>query len=329
MNTKKLSVKDLFSKYAIYAILISMCLLISVLRPQFLSASNLFAVLSAACVYGCMALGMTFILISGGIDLSAGAIVAFAGVAGAAFGQTAAAPSQVIPSMLDMPFIIPFIVTMLAGVLCGGVNGTLIAKFNTPPFIVTLGMTTVMRGFTLIITGGEPVSNLVGGYAAVGGQIGGMLPVSVVIFAALIVISHILLTRTRFGFDTYAVGSNRRAALVSGVKVPNRLISIYMYAGLMYAFAGVIMAGRANSIHPGAAQGYELTAIAACIIGGASPSGGIGTIRNTLIGALIISVLRNGLTLLGIDSYWQQIAEGLVIIVAVVMDIRRASNSSK
>lgn len=329
MNMKKLSVKDLFSKYAIYAILIGMCALISILRPQFLSASNLVSVLSATCVYGCMAIGMTFILISGGIDLSAGAIVAFAGVAGAAFGQTAAAPSQVIPSMLDMPFILPLVVSLVAGTLCGGVNGILIAKFNTPPFIVTMGMTTVVRGFTLIITGGEPVSNLVSGYATVGGQIGGILPVSVVIFVALVMLSHILLTHTRFGFDAYAVGSNRRAAEVSGVKVTLRLITIYMYAGLTFAIAGIIMAARANSIHPGAAQGYELTAVAACIIGGASPSGGIGTIRNTLIGALIISVLRNGLTLLGIDSYWQQIAEGLVIIITVVMDIRRASNSSK
>ena len=326
MNMKKMNLKDAFSKHAIYVILVGMCLLIAVLRPQFLSTSNLFSVLSATCVYGCMALGMTFILISGGIDLSAGAIVAFAGVCGACFGQVATANDKVLLGIGELPFIVAILVAIAAGILCGGVNGTLIAKFNTPPFIVTLGMTTVVRGFTLIITGGEPVSNLVGGYALVGGRIGDLLPVSVVIFAALIVISHILLTRTRFGFDTYAVGSNRRAAEVSGVKVPNRLISIYVYAGIMYAVAGIIMAGRANSIHPGAAQGYELTAIAACIIGGASPAGGIGTIRNTLIGALIISVLRNGLTLLGIDSYWQQIAEGLVIIVAVVMDIRRASN---
>ena len=319
------SAKEFISNNAIYATLIGMCILITIVRPQFISPSNIFGVLSATCVYGCMALGLTFIIISGGIDLSAGSIVAFAGVVSAIFGQTAGAVGKVLPGVPEMPFIVAIIMALLAGLLCGVVNGALIAVFKTPPFIVTLGMTTVVRGFTLLMTGGEPVSNLIPGYTVLGGMIGGVIPVAVIVFIILILLSTVLLKRSRFGFDTYAIGSNVRSAEVSGVNVPIRLISIYIYAGLMYAIAGLFVAGRAASIHPGAAQGYELTAIAACIIGGASPSGGIGTIWNTVVGAIIISVLRNGLTLVGIDSYWQQIAEGLVIIVAVVLDIRRTS----
>lgn len=323
-STHKRSPKELLSKYAAFAILIAMCLVITVLRPQqFLSVGNVVSVLSASSVYGCMALGATMIIITGGIDLSAGAILAFAGVIGAAFGQVSIAPSKVFPGIADMPFIVPVLAALFAGLLCGLVNGGLIARFNTPPFIITLGMTTVVRGATMLLTGGEPVSNLVGGYAAMGGLIGGVIPITVILFLGLVVLAHILLSRTRFGFDVYAIGSNRRAAEVSGVKVPHRLLTVYGFAGLMYAVAGLISSARAASIHPGAAAGYELTAVAACIIGGASPLGGVGSIINTLAGALIISVLRNGLTLLGIDSYWQQIAEGLVIIVAVALDVRR------
>lgn len=323
-KVKHLSLKNTLDKYAIYVVLFVMCVLITILRPQFISPNNIFGVLSATCVYGCMALGLTFIIISGGIDLSAGSIVAFSGVLGAIFGQVAGSPGKVLAGLPTLPFIVPVVVALLAGALCGLVNGGLIAKFSAPPFIVTLGMTTVVRGFTLLMTGGEPVSNLVPGYNLIGGKFLEIIPTSVIIFVVLIILSTTLLNKTVFGFDTYAIGSNRRAAEVSGVKVPSRLVKIYVYAGLMYAVAGLITTGRAASVHPGAAVGYELTAIAAAIIGGTSPSGGIGTIWNTVVGALVISVLRNGLTLLGIDSYWQQIAEGLVIIIAVVMDVRRS-----
>ncbi|MBR2188344.1 MAG: ABC transporter permease [Eubacterium sp.] len=323
---KEKSIKDLLSNNATYVILIVMCIVITVARPKFISGENLLNVFSAACVYGCMALGMTFIIISGGIDLAAGATVAFTGTMGAIFGQTAGAAGKVLPGVPELPFIVPVIISILSGIAIGFITGFLIARFNTPPFIVTLGMTTVVRGFTLLITKGEPVSNLIHGYSVLGGRIG-MIPVSVIVFILLILLSVVLLKRTRFGRDTYAIGSNQNAASVSGVKVSSRKISIYVFAGVMYAIAGLIVAGKATSIHPGAAQGYELTAIAACIIGGASPSGGTGTIWSTVIGALIISVLRNGLTLLGIDSYWQQIAEGLVIIIAVALDVRRNSGA--
>lgn len=319
--------KELLANNGTYVILIVMCIVLTIARPAFITPGNIMSVLSAACVYGCMALGMTFIIVSGGIDLAAGAEVAFAGVMGAAFGQTAqAAAGKVFPGMPQLPFIIPCLITIVIGVLVGALNGFLISTFNTPPFIVTLGMTTVLRGATLLITGGEPVSNLIPGYAMLGGNILNLIPIAVIVFIILIILCSILITRTKFGNAVYAIGTNERAASVSGVKVPTRKIAIYAFAGLTYAFAGLIVAARASSIHPGAAQGYELIAIASCIIGGASPSGGIGTIKTTVVGALIISVLRNGLTLLGIESNWQQIAVGLVIVIACALDVRRNSS---
>ena len=327
MNKTK-NIKELMANNGTYVILIAMCIVITILRPVFITVDNLMGVLNAATVYGCMALGMTYVIISGGIDLAAGAEVAFAGVLGASFGQTAtAAAGKVFPGMPQLPFIIPVIITLAAGFLVGAFNGFLISRFNTPPFIVTLGMTTVLRGATLLITGGQPVSNLINGYVVLGQNMFNVVPAVVIVFIIMIIISSILLGRTRFGKSVYAIGTNERAAAVSGVKVPQRKILIYAFSGLTCSIAGLIVAARASAIHPGAAVGYELIAIASCIIGGASPSGGTGTIRTTVVGALIISVLRNGLTLLKIESSWQTIAVGLVIVFACALDVRRNSSN--
>jgi inositol transport system permease protein len=310
-------------RYITVFILLGMCLLIAVIKPQFVSPVNLFAVLQQACVYGIIAPGATFIIISGGIDLSAGAILAFAGVIGAAVGQTPVAAEKILPWLPQMPFLIPVIVTLLVGILCGTTNGLLIAKVGTPPFIATLGMTTIMRGLALLVSSGRPVSTLIPAYHIITYRIFNVIPTMVIIFLGVIVLCYFLLNSTRVGADIYAIGSNRQAATVSGVRVPRITVSIYAMAGLLYSIAAIVMTGKSLSIHPGAAVGYELTAIASAIIGGTSPLGGIGTIGGTLVGVLIISVLRNGLSLFGVESYWQQVAEGLVILVACLADIYR------
>lgn len=320
--------KNFLSENAIVAVLIAMCVVVTVVKPVFVTPDNIFSVLTAASTYGCMAMGAGLIIITGGIDLAAGAMVAFSGVMGAMFGQTAANAS-VLQGVGDLPFIVPVAVTILAGALCGVINGFFIAKFDTPPFIVTLGMTTIVRGLALLVTGGEPVSNLTNGYNVLGGKIAGIIPIQVIVLILLVVVTYVLLRWTHFGQDLYAIGSNRKAAEVSGIKVNKRLIQVYLFEGICTGIAGLIVAARAASIHPGAADGYELTAIASCIIGGTSPSGGIGKIGHMFVGVLVISVLRNGLTLLGVDSYWQQIAEGLVIIVAVALDVRRSAASRR
>ena len=184
-------------------------------------------------------------------------------------------------------------------------------------------MMTVARGMALIYTNGKPVSTLIPSLTFLGGKLFGFLPIPVIIYFIMIVISSILLNKTRFGKNIYAIGGNITAAEISGVNVPKNLIMIYAYSGLLAGLAAVVFAGRVGSVHPGAATGYELTAIAATTIGGTSHSGGIGTIWGAFVGALVLAVMRNGLTLLGVDAYWQQVTEGIIIVVAVIIDMRK------
>jgi inositol transport system permease protein len=323
MNFQNIRKKFSPDRYITVLILLGMCVLITIVKPQFVSPSNLFAVLQQACVFGILAPGATFIIISGGIDLSAGAILAFAGVVGAAASQNPDAVEKVLPWLPQMPFVVPIVVTLLVGLLCGTTNGLLIAKAGAPPFIATLGMTTILRGLSLLVSGGRPVSNVNRWYQILNSRIFGLIPVMVIVFATVIIVCFILLNNSRWGSDVYAIGSNPKAAAISGARVPRVTIQIYMIAGLLYSIAAIVMTGKSSSIHPGAAVGYELTAIASAIIGGTSPLGGIGTIAGTLIGVLIISVLRNGLSLFGVESYWQQVAEGIVILLACLADIYR------
>jgi inositol transport system permease protein len=310
-------------QYVTVMILMGMCIIITIARPQFISPNNLFTVLQQASVYGILAPGATFIIISGGIDLSAGAILAFAGVIGAAFGQTTSATDKILPWLPQMPFIVPVLITLFVGLLCGATNGLIIAKAGTPPFIATLGMTTMLRGLSSLITAGKTASGIIPEYRVISYRIFNLIPVMVIVFLVIIVLCYLVLNNTRIGADIYAIGSNTRAAVVSGVRVPRITIGVYAVAGLLYSIAATVVIGRSAGMHPNAAAGYELTAIASAIIGGTSPSGGIGTIGGTLIGVLIISVLRNGLSLFGVESYWQQIAEGLVILTACLADIYR------
>ncbi|MDR1986896.1 MAG: ABC transporter permease [Treponema sp.] len=310
-------------KYGIVIVLAIMIILLSIAQPAFLSPTNIFNVLTQSSIFGIMALGMTFVIISKGIDLSVGSVLAFSGVIAASLGQTATATEKYFPSLPVMPVIVPILTALIIGGVCGGISGLLIAKTRIPAFIATLGMTTVSRGFALIYTGGRPVSNMIPSLTALSGKVFNVIPIPVIIYFVMIVISYILLNKTRFGKNTYAIGGNITAAEVSGVNVPKNLVMIYTYCGLLAGLAAVVFAGRVGSVHPGAADGYELTAIAATTIGGTSHSGGIGTIGGAFVGALVLSVMRNGLTLLGVNAYWQKVVEGLIIVGAVIIDMRK------
>ena len=323
MTFSRATLKNTVRKYGIVIVLFLMIILLSIIQPAFLSPTNIFNVLTQSCIFGIMALGMTFVIISKGIDLSVGSVLAFAGVVAASFGQVAGATEKYFPNMPVLPVIVPILVGLLIGAGCGFINGVLIAKTKIPAFIATLGMLTVARGFALIYTSGRPVSNLVPSLNALGGKLFNVIPVPVIIFFIMIVISHILLNKTRFGKNTYAIGGNITAAEVSGVHVSRYLILIYTYCGLLAGLAAIVFAGRVGSVHPGAADGYELTAIASTTIGGTSHSGGIGTIGGAFVGALVLAVLRNGFTLLGVNAYWQKVAEGVIIVVAVIIDMRK------
>jgi inositol transport system permease protein len=310
-------------KYGIVIVLFIMIILLSIVQPAFLSAINIFNVLTQSSIFGIMALGMTFVIISKGIDLSVGSVLAFAGVVAASFGQVTNATEKYFPNMPVLPVIVPILVALLIGAFCGFISGFLIAKTKIPAFIATLGMQTVARGFALIYTAGRPVSNLIPSLTFLGEKVFNVIPIPVIIYFFMIIVSYILLTKTRFGKNTYAIGGNITAAEVSGVKVSKNLILIYTYCGLLAGLAAIVFAGRVGSVHPGAADGYELTAIASTTIGGTSHSGGIGTIGGAFVGALVLAVLRNGFTLLGVNAYWQKVAEGLIIVGAVIVDMRK------
>jgi inositol transport system permease protein len=318
-----IEITQVLKKYGIVIVLFLMVLILSIIEPTFLSATNIFNILTQCSIFGIMALGVTFVIIAKGIDLSIGSILAFSGVVAASFGQITTATGKYFPGLPLMPVIVPIGVGLFIGALCGCISGIFIAKTRIPAFIGTLGMMTIARGFALIYSGGKPISNLNPIITALGGKIFNIIPISVIIYFVIMLISYVLLNKTRFGKNAYAIGGNIVAAEVSGINVSKYIILFYTYCGLLVGIAAIVFMGRVGSVHPGAATGYELTAIAATTIGGTSQSGGIGTIGGCFIGVLVIMVLRNGLTLLGVDSYWQQVAEGVIIIAAVIVDMRK------
>jgi inositol transport system permease protein len=325
---KTQAVQNAAKKYGIVLVLILLCSILSIAKPEFLSSSNIFNVLTQSSIYGIMAIGLTFVIISRGLDLSVGSLLALCAVILGAVSQASDAAVKIFPGLAMLPFGLAVLLPLGIGASSGAVVGFLVAKTKVHPFIATLGMQTILRGFALIVTQGKPVSTLNPVFNTIGGKIWGVIPVPVLIWLGVIVVSWVVLNYTRFGKSVYAIGSNSTAAEVSGINVAKAIIVIYMISGIMAALASVVFVGRTLSAHPGAASGYELTAIAATTIGGTSQTGGIGTIWGAVTGTLIIGVLRNGLTLLGVHAYWQQVIEGLIIIVAVVFDMRKNARSS-
>ncbi len=317
------SIMDVLQKYGVIFVLILMIIGISIVEPAFLTRTNIFNVLTQSAIFGIMALGLTFVIISKGIDISVGSILAFSGVVLASLAQASSATAKYFPNLPELPLVIPILAALAIGALSGGISGWLIAKTKIPAFIATLGMMTIARGMALIYADGKPISTLIPSLTMLGGKVFGVIPIPVIIYFIAILVSWVLLNNTSFGKNTFAIGGNITAAEVSGVNVSKNLILIYAYSGLLAGLAAVVFAARVGSVHPGAATGYELTAIAATTIGGTSHSGGIGTIWGAFVGALTLAVLRNGLTLLGVGAYWQQVTEGVIIIAAVVVDMRK------
>ncbi|MBO7711425.1 MAG: ABC transporter permease [Lachnospiraceae bacterium] len=309
-------------KYGIVVMLLALVLVMTILIPGFLSLNNIKGILVQGSIYGIMSLGITFIIISGGIDLSAGSLVALTAVISASFGQQVTAQNRLFPFLPELGIWAPILVALVFGGFLGAINGLMIAKLRLLPWIATLGSFYIARGVALVITKGKPVTQLIRGYYNVGKEFFG-LPVPVWIFLLCIIVSWVLLNYTKFGCDTFAIGGNISAARVTGINISKTLILIYLFAGVMYGVAAFVYSGRVLSVNPGAAQNYEMSAISASIIGGTSPVGGKGTIWGVIVGTLILSVIRQGLTLLAVDAYWQQIAEGAIIVVAVIFAMRR------
>lgn len=289
----------------------------SLLSGDFLTAQNLLNVGVQAAVIAVLAFGVTFVIISGGIDLSVGSV--------AALSATALA---FLAAIDGVPIWLAVVLAAATGTACGLVNGALIAYGKLPPFIATLAMLSIGRGLSLVISEGSPIA-LPDPVARLGDSLGGWLPVPVLIMLLMGLVTAVILRRTFTGRAMYAIGGNEEAARLSGIRVERQKLGIYALSGLFAAVAGVILAARLASAQPQAAQGYELDAIAAVVIGGASLAGGVGTALGTLIGALILAVLRNGLNLLSVSAFWQQVVIGVVIALAVLFDtLRRRSGGA-
>ncbi|NLB51841.1 MAG: ABC transporter permease [Syntrophomonadaceae bacterium] len=284
--------------------------------PTFLTSTNLFNIFLQASITTVIATGMTIVILTGGIDLSVGSIVALVAVT---MGTLMRSGSGVFVSIL---------IGLIVGVLAGFVNGFIVSKGKVPAFISTLGMMSVARGLALVVTNGQTIHMFPKNFRVFGTGYIGRVPVPAIIAVSTIIIAHFFLTRTRFGRYIYAVGGNREAVHLSGINVAKVETLAYMISGLLCGVASVILVGRLNSAQPIAGYGYEMNAIAASVIGGTSMSGGEGSVFYTLIGALIIGVLQNGLTLLNVTSYVQQIVIGSVIVVAVFADQLRRGNVS-
>ncbi len=286
-----------------------MVLVLSLLSPYFLTVDNLFAIGLQMSVVAIMAIGQMMVIISAGIDLSVGSVLALSGI-----GTTML--------MADGVGMVPAIFVGLAiGTIAGLVAGGLIAYGHIPPFIATLGIMGIGRGAALLLTGGVPIFGLPPGFNFLGGgRIAGVIPIPVAFTILLALLGHLILTKVAFGRYIFAIGSNPTAAKLSGINLPKNLLKIYAINGLLCGFAGIILASRLSTGQPTAGTGYELDVIAACVIGGASLTGGEGTILGAMIGALIMGILRNGCNLMDISAFWQQIAIGTIIVVAVFSD---------
>jgi ribose transport system permease protein len=294
-------------KYRILFVFVGICILLSVLTPVFLSVNNIINVIRQVSINGILAAGMTMVIISGGIDLSVGSVAAICG-------------AIVAGTQLKLGLAPAMLLSVATGALLGLINGLVITKGKVAPFVATLGMTTVARGLTLIYTGGRPIYNLTDAFRVLGAGYVGPIPVPVIILALVIAVVHFVMSSTVFGREVYALGGNEEAARYSGINVERRRMLVYISMGLLSAVTGIVLTSRLGSADPTAGVGFETDAIAAVVIGGTSMSGGEGSVIGSLIGALIIGVMNNGLNLLNVSPYYQQIFKGLIVVLAVLMD---------
>jgi len=299
--------------------LLVLCVIISVANPVFLTQTNILNVLRQITTNLYLALAMTMIIIQGGIDLSVGSIIAVSGV--------------VVASLIvffGLPIFVAVGLGILTGALFGAINGFIAATTAIPPFIITLASMNIARGAAMIISDGAPTRVIDDTFNFIGaGHIFGLLPIPVLYLLILIVVCYFIMNKTKLGRYIYAVGGSAEAARFSGINIRKVKFFVFTFSGLMAGFAGVVLASRMFSGQPTAGEGAELDAIAAVVLGGTSMSGGIGKIGGTVIGALIIGVLNNGLNLMGVSSFWQLVVKGIVILVAVYADVlkRRAATA--
>jgi len=308
----KLKFVETLKDYGIILAFFIIVVALSIFSPVFLTVNNIINVIRQTSIYGIMAVGMTFVILTGGIDLSVGSVLGLSGA--------------ICAGMLKAGNPIPIVVlaTLGVGIACGFASGTFITKARITPFVVTLGMMSIARGLTLIYTKGYPISGFSAGFRLIGGGYILGLPIPIIIFLVIVVIAYVVLTQTKLGRYTYAIGGNEETVRLSGINSNFYKTLVYVISGATAGLSSLILTSRLNSAEPVAGSGYEMDVIAAVVIGGASLKGGRGSVWGTFIGSLLIGVINNGMNLLGISPYFQQVVKGLIIIGAVWLDQLRA-----
>jgi inositol transport system permease protein len=304
--------RNLLHRFGLLLVILLVGVALSLSTDTFLSIANFTNVARQVSINGILAVGVTFVLLTGGVDLSLGSVVALSGVACATFAHPG-----------DHGVLIPIAVGLLTGAGCGLVNGVIVTRGGVAPFIVTLGMMTIARGLALILSGGRPVANMSNELTSLAGDLFG-IPIPVLCLAGVATAAWFFLGNFRLGRHIYAVGGNEHAARAAGVAVERVKLFTYGLCGLLTGLAGVVLAARITTGQPNAGQAYELDAIAAVVIGGTSLAGGVGTITGTLLGVVLIGVINNGLDLQGVSSYYQAVVKGVIIVGAVWLDRRQA-----
>jgi ribose transport system permease protein len=314
---KKFFSKEVLQKFAAFGALIILFIFFSIFGRNFFSIDNLLSIALQTSIIAFIGIGVTFAIITAGIDLGIGSVLALSGVVAGLSMQAGISP------------VFAILFGLLTGVGCGMINAFFITKGGLPPFIATLGMMGIARGVALYITNAAPIYDFPPSFEIIGGKIASIIPVPVIIMIVVAILFGFILAKTKLGTYVYAIGSNEEAARLSGINVHVIKFAVYAISGLLAAVAGIVLASRLVTAQPTAGGGYELDAIASAVIGGSSLMGGIGTITGTLIGAFMIGVLRNGLNIMGVSSFIQQIVIGAVIIGAVFVDQLRNKMRTK
>ena len=305
---RKIDINSFVAEYAIIMIFIVLFVAMSIFAPNFLSGGNIANVLRQISINGICAIGMTFVMLTGGIDLSVGSIIGVSGV---------------LTAMMMLNGVHPILASLISLVLCtviGILTGLLISHIEIPPMVATMGTMTSLRGAAYLITGGTPVFGFTESYAVIGQGYVGVVPIPVIILVIAFAIGIFFLSKTKYSRYIYGVGGNEEVARLSGVNVHHVKAFVYAVSGFCSALAGLVMLGRLNSGQPRAGESYEMDVITAVVLGGVSLNGGVGKLSHVIFGLLIIGVLTNGMTMMAIDDYWQRVVKGIVLLLAVGFD---------
>lgn len=328
MKTKKMNSNQILMtllKGRTFIVLILLIIFFSIVKDNFLDPSTMTMIAKHVALYGILALGMTFVITTGGIDLSVGSVVGLIGMlAGGLIQEGLTINAAGVTLYFSVPVIV--IAMLFCGVLIGWINGIVITKLNVAPFIATLGTMYICRGFANLRSGGATFPNIAGfeglgntGFKTLGSNIAG-IPAGVYVFTVLAVVAVVLLKKMPFGWHVLGVGGNEKSARLSGIKADMVKIMVYMISGFCAAWVGMINTAQLSAAHPASGDGWEMNAIAATVLGGTSMAGGSGTILGTVVGAFVIGVINDGMTMCGVSEFWQKVIRGMVIILAVVID---------